>query len=255
MRTRHPALHAKALAVEGQGFDVARQRVVRFVAMHVDHQPPLTGEFAQQAHGFRAVRHGALEMRDAAHHVDAHGDRALQIVEGAGTAQDAVLRERHQLQIEIRRHLPLDVEQRFDGQQARVADIDVRADGQQATRHGPVAVLQGAVHQCLLRQLRFQLAPQGDAFEQGSGGVYARQAIAERGVHVEVGVDERRRDEVALGVDLLRARHGQGGADGGDAAALDGDIDGAAPVGQAGIADDKVHADTPSVDYGIWRFK
>ena len=94
------------------------------------------------------------------------------------------------------------------------------------------------MHQRILRQLRFQLAPQGDAFEQGAGGIHARQAVAERGVHVEVGVDERRRDQVAGGVDLLRALHGQGGADGGDAAVLDGDIDGMAPVGQAGIADD-----------------
>ena len=77
MRARHPALHAKALAVEGQGFDVARQRVVRLVAMHVHHQAPLAGKFAQQAHGFGAVGHGALEMRDAADHVDAHGDRAF----------------------------------------------------------------------------------------------------------------------------------------------------------------------------------
>ena len=86
-----------------------------------------------------------------------------------------------------------------------VADVDVAADGEQALRHRPVAIGERALDQRLGGQQRLQLAPERDAFEQRAAGVDARQAVAERRVHVEVRIDEGRRDQQAAGVDASRA--------------------------------------------------
>jgi hypothetical protein len=84
-----------------------------------------------------------------------------------------------------------------------------------------------AQSQYFLRQMRLQLAPQRDTFEQGARCVHARQAIRQRRVHVEVRVDEWRRDERALRVDLFTCAGNQVRLDGDDAPAFDADIDGA----------------------------
>jgi hypothetical protein len=65
------------------------------------------------------VGHGALEVRNAADHVHAQVQRALQVVQPAGRAQHAVLRKGHQLQVEVGRHALLDFQQRVHRQQAR----------------------------------------------------------------------------------------------------------------------------------------
>jgi hypothetical protein len=150
------------------------------------------------------------------------------------------LREGDELQVEVGLHALLHVQQGFHGQQAGVAHVHVRADGQQAAGHGPVAVGQRALDDGLLRELGLELAPQRDAFEQRARLVHPRQAVAERGVHVEMGVDEGRRDELAGGVDLLRGAGRQRRLHGHDAAGLDADVLPAAAVGQAAVADDEV---------------
>ena len=58
-------------------------RIVGLVAMHVDAQAALGRELAQQHGRFRALRHRALEVRNAADHVDAHVERAFQVVDSA----------------------------------------------------------------------------------------------------------------------------------------------------------------------------
>ena len=71
MRTGHPALQAAAHRLGRQRLDMARHRIVRLVAMHVDPQAALRRELAELADGLGAIGHGALEMRDAADHVHA----------------------------------------------------------------------------------------------------------------------------------------------------------------------------------------
>jgi hypothetical protein len=161
-----------------------------------------------------------------------------------------ILREGDQLQIEIRRHAALHVQQRLHRQQAVIAHVDMAADREQAARHGPIAVLQRALHQGILRQLRFQFPPQRNAFQQGAGLVHARQAVTERRIHMEVGIDERRRQQAALRIDFARALGLQSRSDIDDAALVDGDIDALASVGQIGIADDQLHRLTPEVGDG-----
>ena len=115
----------------------------------------------------------------------------------ARRAIEAVLREGDELQVDIGRDLLLHVEQRLDRQQPVVAGVDMAADGEQAHRHRPVAIGERAVAHGLMRQQRLQLAPQPDAFEQRARGIDARNAVGQRRIHVEMRIDEGRRDEVA----------------------------------------------------------
>jgi hypothetical protein len=184
---------------------------------------------------------------NAADHVHAHIERAGQVGKGAGRAQYAILRKGHQLQVKPGSDLFLHVKQGFDRQQARIAHVHVGADRQQALGHRPVAVGEGALHQGFLGELRFELAPQGNAFEQGAALIDPWQAVGQRRVHMEVGVHKRWRDELAGGVDDFTCRAGQGGLHGGDAPTRDADVEAAAAVGKAAVAQDQVeHGFIPS---------
>ena len=165
--------------------------------MHVDHQPALGGDLAELGHRAAAVLHGALEMRDAADDIDAEVERADGVLPGGRRAVEAVLREGDELQVDIGRDLLLHVEQRFHRQQPVVAGVDMAADGEQAHRHRPVAIGERALAHGLMRQQRLQLAPQPDAFEQRARRVDARNAVGQRRIHVEMRIDEGRRDQVA----------------------------------------------------------
>src|SRR3546814_17353454 len=77
--------------------------IVALVAVHVHQQAAPGGDFAELPHRFRAVCHGALEMRDAAHHVDPLVERALQVLRRLGIAPVAVLREGAELQVDDRK--------------------------------------------------------------------------------------------------------------------------------------------------------
>ena len=93
---------------------------------------------------------------------------------------------------------------------------------------------------CSVRR-RLQLAPDVDALDQRAGLVPARLPGGERRVEMEVAVDERRRDEARLRVDLLRAVGGDRLADARPASVLGEEVD-EPPVEQAGVAHDEAHA-------------
>ncbi len=169
VRASHPALQAQPLRLVGELLDVARQRIVGLVAMHVDHQAALGGDLAELGDRARAVGHGALEMRDAADDVDAQVERADGVFARGRRTVEPVLREGDELQVDIGRDLLLHLEQRLDGKQPVVADIDMGADGEQAHRHRPVAIAERPLLHGLVGQQRLQLAPERDAFEQRAG--------------------------------------------------------------------------------------
>ena len=153
----------------------------------------------------------------------------------------AVLRKGDELEVEVGRDLALDLEQRVDREQPVVADVDVAADREQPLRHGEVAVAQRPLDHRLMRQQRLELAPERDALEQRAGLVQARQAERERRIHVEMDIDEGRRDEIA------RRRRWSAPASPRDGAApprrcgrsADGDVEAGAAVGQGRVADDE----------------
>ena len=155
--------------------------------------------------------HRALEVRDAAHHVDAHVERARQVGEAVRRAEEPVLREGHQLQVEVGGDDAAHLEQRLRPAERGVGCIDVAADRDEAHRHRPVAIGERPVAHLLDGSGPAQLTPERDAFEQRARGVDPRQPVGERRVHVEVRIDEGRRDKITAGINsssdsFLRAR-------------------------------------------------
>ena len=132
MRAGDAAVQAETLRFGCERFDVARQRIVGLVAVHVDRQAALGRDVAQHLDRARAFLHGAFEMWNAADHVDALVQSALQVLRRIGRAEIAVLRERDELQVDVGRDPPLHVEQRIDRDEPVVADIDMAADREQA---------------------------------------------------------------------------------------------------------------------------
>jgi hypothetical protein len=147
--------------------------------------------------------------------------------------------------LEIRRDLTLDLEQRINRQQSIVADVDVAPDREQALRDRKVAIAQRPLDHRLVREHGFQLAPERNALKQRARAIEARQAERKRRVHVEMGIDEGRRDQIALGVDGARGLGRDAALDRGNAAVRHGDVEAAAAVRQGGVADDQIEGHAP----------
>ena len=98
VRAGDAAGEAEALGLGGQRLDVARERIVGLVAMQVDQEAALCRDLAEVADRGGTFRHRALEMRDAADHLDAQVERLEQEVARARIAVEAVLRESDELQ-------------------------------------------------------------------------------------------------------------------------------------------------------------
>ena len=131
-------------------------------------------------------------MRDAADAVDAELERALEQLLVARVGEDAVLREGRHLDRDQVGHLVADAQQASQRRLVLRRDVGVRADVQRALRGRPADDLLRALVDVVLGQALLQLAPDVDALDQRSGLVEARLAGGERGVEVEVAVDERR---------------------------------------------------------------
>ncbi len=240
MRAGHAAAQAQALGLIGQALDMARQRIVRLVAMHVDGQAALGGDLAELLHRLRALRHGPLEMRDAADDIDALVEGPKQVLPRLRIAQESVLGEGDELEIEEGGDLPLHLQQGLDGQKLIVADIDMAADRQAAARDRPAAELERACLERLDRQMRLQLRPELDAFEERAAFVEAGPAEAEGRIHVEMGIDEGRGDQPAAGVDLPQGGGLDPGRHLGDAPVGDRDILAFAAVREIGASEDEI---------------
>ena len=139
------------------------------------------------------------------------------------------------MQIDVGRDPLAHLDQRLDGREAFVADIDMGADRKQPLRHREVAVAQRPLHHRLDREQRLQFAPERDPFQKRPGPVQPRDPEAERRVHVEMRIDEGRRDKPAGRVDLA----GRAGLDRRaqlhDSPIPDRDVDPGPPVRQARV--------------------
>ena len=187
--------------LRGHHLDEARVVVVGLVAVDVDAQALVGGERHRELDRALAVLARQLEVRDRAHHVDAHVDRAAHQLLAAVERHDALLRKGDQLQLHLVADLLAQLEQRAHRAQLGVADVDVAAHeldavGQLPAQHGADAALDVVDGQRL-----DPLGPDGDALEQRAGLVVARLADGEHGVEVDVRLDQGRRDQGAAEVD------------------------------------------------------
>ena len=246
-RTDHPPLQAQADGFRRQCLDMTGHRVVAFVTVQVDWQAALSGDFAQAANRGGAVLHGAFEMGDAADNIYAHVERAQEVLLGIRAAEQAVLREGHQLQVYVWGDLPAHLDQGLGRGQAVIADIDMGSDRQKPLRYGKVAVAKGALHHRFDGQQRLQFTPKGDPLQKRAGAVQARQAKAEGGVHVEMGVDERGGDQPSCRIDHALRRGGKRWPDVGDYPVQDANIDRQPRVRQPTALDHKIEHGPPSI--------
>ena len=142
----------------------------------------------------------------------------------------------------------LDRQKRLDPDKRRRRHVHMAADRQKPLRHGKIAIAQRALGHGLRRQERLELPPERDPLQQRARYVHPRLAEAERGVHVEMRIDEGWRHQAPRGVDdlgRLRLDHG-GNVD--DAPVPDGDIHRAPPIGQERRAQQQVeHSSSPVV--------
>ena len=168
MRADDTALQPQPLRLVDERFDMARQRIIRLVAMNVDEQAARRRDLAKLLHARRAIRHGALAMRNAAHHVDTEIERAQQVLLRSGITVEAILREGHELQVDIGLDPLSHLQQRLDAEQPVVAHIHMGADGEQPLGDGEIAIAHRPLDHRLMGEDLLQLAPERDAFEQRS---------------------------------------------------------------------------------------
>ncbi|MCY1293832.1 hypothetical protein D9M70_431040 [compost metagenome] len=240
MRARNASLQSEAHGLGRQRLDVARQRVIGLVAMHVDGQAALGSDAAERLHRACAILHRPLKMGNAADDIDAHVERTLKRCHAIGRAVVAILREGNELQVDIGRDLLPDLEQRFGRDQPRIRRVHMAADGEKPLADGEIAITQRPLDQRLLGQGWAQLAPERDALKQRAGDVHPWQAERQRCVHVEMRIAEGWAQQPAGGVDLFACGRGKVRLDCGDLSAHNTDINALASVRKVGVADDQV---------------
>ena len=163
-------------------------------------------------------------MRDAADNVHAEVERALKVARRVGGTEIAVLGKRDELQIEIGLHPLFHIEQRFDGDQPVVANVNMAANGEQALRDSEIAVTQRTLRHRFVGEMRFEFAPEGDSLKQRARDVQTRKSKRQGRVEMKVAVDEGRGEKVSVGVDRLSRFGHDRRLDRSDAAACDCDV-------------------------------
>ena len=162
-------------------------------------QAVLVGQRHRELDRLDAVLAGQLVVRDAADHVGAELDGLAHQLPAAVEAEDALLRERDQLQVDQAARPPR------AGRPARAAP---RSSGSQTstwlrTCWTPQASCQRSTcrtRACTSSTVRScdPLGPDRDALEQRAGHVRPRLADGEHRVEVDVRLDQRRRDQPAV---------------------------------------------------------
>ena len=123
-----PAGHAAPDRLGRHHLDEAGVVVVGLVAVDVDAQAVLVGQRDRELDRLDAVLAGQLVVRDPADHVRAELDGLAHQLPAAVEAEDPLLRERDELQVDHAAHLLAQVDQRPQRPQLRVAHVDVAAD-------------------------------------------------------------------------------------------------------------------------------
>ena len=194
---------------------VCSDGVARVVDQHRDPAAVLRGERAHPAYVLAGLGVGVLDPRDAADDVGAEVDRLADQVLRAGVAEQAVLREGHDLQVDHAAELLAQREQRDHALEPRLGvDVGEREHVAYAVayrlEHRPARVRLDPAPVVAVLHRRGEL----DGVQRGAhvaGGVRREGGVADPVqrvdlVEVHVAVDEALGDQGAGGVDLLAAR-------------------------------------------------
>src|SRR5690242_20224568 len=112
------------------------------------------------------------------------------------------------------------------------------ANVQRPLRYFPAYLFQHAPLHIFARQRWFALAPDLDAFEQGTAGIVARLSNSQHGIQVDMRIDEGGRDEPPGSIDFARCPISNLTRDAGELAILNSDIDQSRAAVQPGMAND-----------------
>jgi hypothetical protein len=166
--------------------------IVRLVAVEVDRGAGLPREVEQEVDLLDAVVAGPFVVGDAADDVAAQAHRLAHELLAIREAEDPVLREGDQAQVDDVGHLGLELEEGLERDEVRVADVDVAADEARALGDFPADRLARSGLDVLVGQRGLALGPGLDALDQRAGLVVARLADRQDRIEVDVRVDERR---------------------------------------------------------------
>jgi hypothetical protein len=181
--------------------------IVGLVAMHVHQAAGALGQVHQKNDGADALFTGIFEMRDAPDHIGPHGDGALHQFTAVWIGLDTFLGKRDDLQIDQMASLFAHFEHRLECPKRRIGHIDVGTDmldtvlGQHAD--GGMRALLGV----LMGNARLALTPAFDTFEQRAAHVPLRIASGERGIQMNVRLDQRGNQQLPLRIDIVGLCH------------------------------------------------
>ena len=188
--TRSRAVQAQTLRLERQRPDVARQRVVAS-SQCMSTSLPRSAAISQSSLTLAAPSPSVRSKCGIPPTTSTPRSSArFRLSTPLHGAQHAVLRERDELQIEVGATRRLTSSKASTASRFRSLVSTCERIASKPLGDGPVAIGEGALDDGVGRQRWFQLAPQRDALEQRAARIDARQAIAQRRVHVKAVVDE-----------------------------------------------------------------
>jgi hypothetical protein len=209
--------------------------------MNVDLLAELMGERHGKFDRLLPVLPRQLEMRNTAHDVSAQLDRLTHQSLAVGKGLDALLRKGHQLESDLIREFLLQLGERPQRGQLRIADVDVAPDEQDAIGDLPAQHPRHALLDVRNGEVLDALAPDRDPFEERTAEVLAGLADGQDGVEVDVGLDQGGREQVAARVDhLAGAGRLRASGCGDDPVALDRHARQGGRAGQPGVSDQQV---------------
>ena len=193
---------------------VCRDGVARVVDQHRHPATVLSGERAHPAYVLVRLGVGVLDPRDAADHVGAEVDRLADQVLRAGVAQQAVLRERHDLQVDHAAELLAQREQRDHALEPGLG-VDV-GERQHVAYAVPDRLEHGLARVGLDPAPVVAVLHRGGELDRVERRAHVTRGVRREGgvadpvqrvdlVEVHVPVDEALGDQGARGVDLLAA--------------------------------------------------
>jgi hypothetical protein len=141
-------------------------------------------------------------VRDAADDVAAQAHRLAHELLAVREAQDPVLGEGDQPEVDDVADLLAQLEEGLERDEVRIADVDVAADEAGALGDLPADRLTGAILDVLVGERGLPLGPGEDPLDERAGLVVARLADGQDGIQMNVRIDERRRQQPAAGVEL-----------------------------------------------------
>jgi hypothetical protein len=162
--------------------------------MEIDLGTRLARQVEQEVDLLDTVLAGPFVVRDPADHVAPESHRLAHQALAVGERQDPVLGEGDESEVDDVGDLVAELEERPERDEVRVAHVDVAADEPGPLSDLPEDGFAGPRLDVLVGQERLPLGPREDALDQGARFVVPRLPDRQHRVHVDMRVDERRRD-------------------------------------------------------------